>query len=80
MNKPPFRSRVPTGARETAEAAFKSLTTKPVPAAVAEKPKVPGARELVTLRIDQEVLEHFQAEGPGWQDRINAVLRKAIGK
>jgi uncharacterized protein (DUF4415 family) len=26
------------------------------------------------------VLEHFQEGGPGWQDRINAALRKAAGK
>jgi uncharacterized protein (DUF4415 family) len=25
------------------------------------------------------VLEHFQDEGPGWQDRINAALRAAAG-
>jgi uncharacterized protein (DUF4415 family) len=31
------------------------------------------------LRIDQDVLEHFQEQGPGWQDRLNAMLRKAIG-
>jgi uncharacterized protein (DUF4415 family) len=34
----------------------------------------------VTLRIDRDVLEHFQADCPGWQDRINAALRKAVGK
>jgi len=26
------------------------------------------------------VLDHFQDEGPGWQDRINEALRKAAGK
>jgi uncharacterized protein (DUF4415 family) len=36
-------------------------------------------RELVSLRIDQDVLEFFQ-DGPGWQDRINDALRKAAGK
>ncbi|MGY3458858.1 uncharacterized protein (DUF4415 family) [Bradyrhizobium sp. LM3.4] len=40
----------------------------------------PGVKEQVTLRIDQDVLEHFQAGGPGWQDRINDALRKAAGK
>jgi uncharacterized protein (DUF4415 family) len=34
---------------------------------------------MVTLRIDQDVLAHFQDEGPGWQDRLNAALRKAAG-
>jgi uncharacterized protein (DUF4415 family) len=35
---------------------------------------------MVSLRLDKDVLEHFQEGGPGWQDRINAALRKAAGK
>ena len=31
-------------------------------------------------RIDRDVLDYFQADGPGWQERINEALRKAIGK
>ena len=73
------RTRRTGTSRETAEAAFKAATTKPVEAP-APKPSVPNAKELVSLRIDQEVLEHFQADGPGWQDRINEALRKATGK
>lgn len=65
-------------ARRTAEAAFRKATTKPVEGP-APRPVVPGAREAVTLRIDRDVLEHFQAEGPGWQDRMNAALRTAAG-
>jgi len=34
----------------------------------------------VTLRIDRDVLDYFQADGPGWQERINAALRKVAGK
>ncbi|GEP09621.1 hypothetical protein MGN01_14660 [Methylobacterium gnaphalii] len=67
-------------ARDAAEAAFKKTTTKPVEAAsVAKGPVIPGAREQVSLRIDRDVLEHFQADGPGWQDRLNAALREAAG-
>ena len=63
-------------ARTEAEKAFKTATTKPadLPAA---KPSVPGAKETVSLRIDRDVLDFFQEDGPGWQDRINAALRKA---
>jgi uncharacterized protein (DUF4415 family) len=43
-------------------------------------PSIPNAKELVSLRIDRDVLDHFQEAGPGWQDRINEVLRKAAGK
>jgi uncharacterized protein (DUF4415 family) len=30
---------------------------------------------LVSLRLDQDVLEWFKAQGPGYQTRINSVLR-----
>jgi uncharacterized protein (DUF4415 family) len=41
---------------------------------------LPGVKELVSLRIDRDVLDFFQEDGPGWQERINATLRKAAGK
>ncbi|MCK9913536.1 BrnA antitoxin family protein [Microbacteriaceae bacterium K1510] len=73
------RSRRGHDPRKAAEAAFKAATTKPI-----ESPKqasvLPGVRETVSLRIDKDVLEYFQEGGPGWQDRINETLRKAIGK
>jgi uncharacterized protein (DUF4415 family) len=72
--------RRPRDARDLAEAAFKKVTTKPPAEPAAKKPVVPGAREQVTLRLDREVLEHFQAGGPGWQDRINDALRTLIKK
>jgi uncharacterized protein (DUF4415 family) len=62
--------------RSLAEKAFKAVTTN-LPAAA---PAVPGVKEMVSLRLDRDVLDHFQAEGPGWQERINAALRKAAGK
>jgi len=76
---PGDRPRRPTDARAAAEAAFKAATTKPVEAP-APKPAVPNAKEVVSLRIDRDVLEHFQQDGPGWQDRMNEALRKAAGK
>ena len=29
--------------------------------------------------VDPDVIEHFRSRGPGWQARINATLRKAVG-
>jgi uncharacterized protein (DUF4415 family) len=78
MAQPPRRPRTLADARTEAEAAFKKTTTK-VPEAPPKPTAIPGVRELVSLRIDQDVLEHFQNDGPGWQDRINAALRKAAG-
>jgi uncharacterized protein (DUF4415 family) len=67
-------------ARSAAEKAFKAVTTKPVEGPPRPPPSVPGIKETVSLRIDRDVLDFFQADGPGWQDRINAALRKAAGK
>ncbi|MER2268867.1 BrnA antitoxin family protein [Methylobacterium oxalidis] len=77
------RSRRTSDPRKAAEAAFRSVTTKPAAPAPAPAPAAPraapGVRESVTLRLDSAVLEHFQKDGPGWQDRINAALKKLAG-
>jgi uncharacterized protein (DUF4415 family) len=67
-------------ARSAAEKAFKAATTKPPPELPAKSPSLPGVKETVSLRIDRDVLDFFQADGPGWQERINAALRQAAGK
>jgi uncharacterized protein (DUF4415 family) len=33
------------------------------------------SKSLVSLRVDQDVLEWFKSQGAGYQTRINAVLR-----
>lgn len=43
------------------------------------RPKSDNPKKQVTLRLDSAVLEKFRAMGPGWQSRINAELRKALG-
>ena len=40
------------------------------------KQKAP-TKQLVSLRLDRAVIEAFQADGPGWQSRMNAALRAA---
>lgn len=76
MAVPPRR---PTGTIERAEAAFKALTAKPVENVSPKSHVVPAGKELVSLKLDRDVLAHFQDDGPGWQDRINAALRQAAG-
>ena len=79
MTRAPSRFQ-PKDARALAEDAFKKATTKPIDVEPVAKPtSAPGAKEQVSLRLDVEVLEYFQNEGPGWQDRINAALRRAAG-
>jgi len=73
-------TRRPIDSRTAAEKAFKAVTTKPPPELPPKPPAVPGVKEMVSLRIDRDVLDFFQEGGPGWQERINAALRKAAGK
>ena len=52
-------------------------------ATIAELRKIRGknklpTKESVALRIDPDVLAAFRADGPGWQTRMNAVLRKWV--
>jgi uncharacterized protein (DUF4415 family) len=75
----PRRPRTLNDARSEAEAAFKKVTKKE-PEELPKKLALPGVKEQISLRIDQDVLEYFRESGPGWQDRINDALRKAAGK
>jgi uncharacterized protein (DUF4415 family) len=43
------------------------------------RPPAENPKKQVTLRLDSEVLARFRAQGPGWQSRINEILRKAVG-
>lgn len=42
------------------------------------RPKSEDPKKQVTLRLDPIVVERFRETGPGWQSRINDVLRKAV--
>jgi len=76
MATPPRR---PTNPMAAAEAAFKPIKKPATP--IREPSAAPNVRELVSIRIDRAVLDHFQKNGPGWQDRINDALRQmVIGK
>ena len=45
------------------------------------RPRLPDElrKRRVTIMLDPDVIEHFKAEGRGWQTRVNAALRKAAG-
>lgn len=42
------------------------------------RPKTKSPKVSVTLRLDASVVEHFKAEGPGWQTRINRALAASL--
>jgi uncharacterized protein (DUF4415 family) len=39
------------------------------------RPPLAMPKQLISLRLDAAVIEGFRVTGPGWQSRINAVLR-----
>ncbi|MFC4275281.1 BrnA antitoxin family protein [Achromobacter aloeverae] len=54
---------------ELSEADFKQMKRAGRPRA--ERPKIQ-----LTVRYDQDVVDAFRAEGPGWQSRMNDALRE----
>lgn len=43
------------------------------------RPKELEPKVQTTIRLDADVVAAFKADGPGWQSRMNAALRKAAG-
>jgi uncharacterized protein (DUF4415 family) len=76
MPRPPNRYR-PTDALSVAEAVFKPASPPAEPVRTAKTNGAPVSKELVSIKLDSDLVAHFQEDGPGWQERINAALRRA---
>lgn len=44
------------------------------------RPHAEHPKERINIRLSHEVLEHFKAEGSGWQTRIDSALRQYIAE
>jgi uncharacterized protein (DUF4415 family) len=79
MTRPPNRYR-PTNALSAAEAVFKPAAP-PVaePVRAPKQAGVPVSKEMVSIKLDSDLIAHFQEDGPGWEARINDALRRAAG-
>ena len=42
------------------------------------RPKLANPKKMLSLRLDQEVIDSLRASGPGWQRRANDMLRAAL--
>jgi len=42
------------------------------------RPKAAVKKEQINVRLDPDVLARLREAGPGWQSRINAILREAL--
>lgn len=81
------RERIARGEDRTDWARIKALTNEEVEASVdyeeegypiwetARMIYNPEAKKQITLRLDPDIIDFFKAGGPGYQTRMNAVLR-----
>jgi uncharacterized protein (DUF4415 family) len=42
------------------------------------RPKLENPKRQVTIRLDSDVIDRLRLSGPGWQSRVNEILRKAV--
>jgi uncharacterized protein (DUF4415 family) len=66
-----LKSRAGSASREHPEADIRHI----VRGVVRRGLKPQEAKTAISLRVERDVLEWFKAQGPGYQTRINAVLR-----
>ncbi|MBI4969380.1 MAG: BrnA antitoxin family protein [Rhodospirillales bacterium] len=43
------------------------------------RPPAAVTKERITIRLTREVVRRFRASGPGWQTRIDDLLKKVVG-
>ncbi|QUD89208.1 BrnA antitoxin family protein [Phenylobacterium montanum] len=43
------------------------------------RPRMEHPKRQVTIRLDSDLVDSLRASGPGWQSRINDILRRAVG-
>ena len=42
------------------------------------RPRVARPKAAMTMRVDADVLDALKASGPGWQTRVNELLKQAV--
>ncbi|MBF0169161.1 MAG: BrnA antitoxin family protein [Alphaproteobacteria bacterium] len=57
----------------------KRMIMRMKPAKRGRGPQKAPTKEHISVRLDSDLVAHFRAIGPGWQTRLNALLRKAAG-
>jgi len=43
------------------------------------RPKSAAVKEQISVRLDPDVIAKLREHGPGWQSRVNDLLRAALG-
>ena len=42
------------------------------------RPRKASPKKAVSIRLDADIVERLQADGPGWQTRVNDILRREV--
>lgn len=42
-------------------------------------PQKSPTKKLVSIRLDPDLVDRLKQDGPGWQGRVNDMLREAVG-
>lgn len=42
-------------------------------------PQKAPTKKLVSIRLDPDLVDRLKQDGPGWQGRVNDMLREAVG-
>jgi len=42
------------------------------------RPPMESKRPMMSMRIDQDILDKLRSKGKGWQTKVNALLREAL--
>lgn len=48
------------------------------PRARVGRPRALAHKQVVTIRLDADLLQAIKGSGPGWQTRINELLRRSV--
>jgi uncharacterized protein (DUF4415 family) len=74
VDSPPLTERMLKGMRPVRESMPPEIFAK---LTKVRGPQKTPTKEAVSLRLDRDVLDHFRSTGPGWQTKVNDVLRKS---
>lgn len=65
----------PQWEQATAYRADESANPSAAPSVKSTKSAAAGVKQIVTIRLDVDMLEWYKSAGPGYQTRINQILR-----
>ena len=79
MSKPKAKRPAPRAAANFPEIPA-ALLARMKPSKRGRPPQGAEAKQSIALRVDKEVLAAYKAQGPGWQSRMQATLKRAASR